>query len=207
MLTDELLQNISSIKNVPCYHSCIGEKKYCNPAKSNCQISWFVEDYKGHSIYCISYHKEENRFETGDTYFGFFVPVKLYVPFLKIDIHQRLNEDFFSEFICKKNAAVENKSFGKELYIEIRNSKLIEDIKQNPKLLDYPKAVFKSIPDLYFLLNYNKIDCIDELCNGPLLSVFLRNRKVKNDKEFFQMQEFCKRLIDHLIKQKLIVLN
>lgn len=45
-------------------------------------------------MYFVSYHKKENRYETGDTFSDFFISVNLCLPFLKIDIHKRRDEDF-----------------------------------------------------------------------------------------------------------------
>jgi hypothetical protein len=207
MAIDNFVKKMSKKREARFFDQCIGEKKYCNPAKSNCQIQWMINDYKGYPVYYVSYHKEETKFETGDTFSGFFIPVNLCLPFLKIDIHKRREDDFLVQLICKKNVTLSNDRIHDELYIEIKNQHLVNELRENPEILDYPLEVFKSIPSLFFKLNYHKLDCIDELSESPLLCVFVQDRLVETEEEFEKMYEFCQRAIDKFVERKLIMMN
>ncbi len=207
MAINDFVKVMSEKRNIRFFDHCFGEKKYCNPAKSNCQIQWMVDKYKNHSIYYVSYHKDETKFETGDTFSGFFIPVNLCFPFLKIDVHKRREDDFLVQLICKKNITFNNDRIHDELYIEVKNQHLVNELRENPEILEYPLSVFKSVPSLYFKLNYQKLDCIDELAEGPLLCVFVQDRLVNTEEEFDKMYEFCQKAIDNFIERKLILMN
>lgn len=207
MAFDKFVKNMSEKLNARFFDHCYGEKKYCNPAKSDCEISWLVDTYKNHSVYFVSYHKKENKYETGDTFSGFFIPVNLCLPFLKINIHKRREDDFLVQLICKKNVTFNDNRIHKELYVEIKNQHLINELRENPAVLDHPVEVFKSIPSLFFKLNYQKFDCIEELAEGPLLCVYVQDRLVQTEDEFNTMYDFCKKAIDKCIERNLIMMN
>lgn len=207
MIIDNFVKEMSKKRQARFFDHCFGKKKYCNPSRTNCQIQWLVDEYKKHSIYFVSYHKEETKFETGDTFSGFFIPVNLCLPFLKIDIHKRREDDFLVQLICKKNVTLSNDKIHDELYIEIKNQHLVKELRENPEILEYPLGVFKSIPSLFFKLNYQKLDCIDELSEGPLLCVFVQDRIVNTEKEFEKMYEFCIKAIDKFVEKKIIMMN
>jgi len=204
---DNFVKVMSEKLNARFFDHCFGEKKYCNPAKSDCKISWLVDAYKGHSVYFVSYHKKENRYETGDTFSGFFIPVKLCFPFLKIDIHKRREDDFLVQLICKKNVIFNDNCIHKELYIEIKNQHFVNELRANPEILDRPVEVFKEIPSLFFKLNYQNFDCIEELTDVPLLCVYVQDRLVQTEDEFYKMYEFCQNAIDKFMERNMILIK